>query len=452
MSAPVSRRDLFKLGALGGGLAVAGGVTYGLGALAESGGGGLSLDRPWWVKRVDRPTMGIDDQTYRRFSGQANVLRAFKKYWGPQRTKEIFDRAEKLLRQRIKDDTPGNRLAEHALMEAGWTVSGQGHLYKGLRSWNKIRIRTPAEMGVEPYRESPEDAAALVKRAARFYGAATVGIAQLDRRHLFSEEKGHQIVFEAVDEPYKVENSKMVIPDKCRYAISLSITVSLDAVACAPTCIAGAASTTGYSRLEFLVSTLAEFIRGLGYTAIPSVNDLGSSVALAVDAGLGELARTNRLITPEYGPLVRLAKVLTDLPLAVDKPVDFGLKDFCRVCKRCAEACPAKALSMEDEPGFKTQGEWNNPGHEAWFEKSIRCFEYWNEVGSDCGICMAVCPWSKKDKTAIHQIVKASSSKMPFLAGLFETMDKRFGYGQLRDPDQWWHLDLPEFGVDFSTG
>ena len=74
-----------------------------------------------------------------------------------------------------------------------------------------------------------------------------------------------------------------------------------------------------------IFSILAEFIRILGYKAIPMGNDTSLSIPLAIDAGLGELGRHGLLITPEYGPCVRLCKVFTDLPLEPDKPIQFGV-------------------------------------------------------------------------------------------------------------------------------
>jgi reductive dehalogenase len=171
-------------------------------------------------------------------------------------------------------------------------------------------------------------------------------------------------------------------------------------------------------------------------------------VAVAVDAGLGELGRTNRLVTPEYGPNVRLAKVLTDLPLAVDQPIDFGLLEFCKVCKRCAEECPAKCLSFDDEPSFEVRGGWNNPGHQAWFEDSPKCLAYWQESISGCSICIGVCPWSKKDKTQVHSIVKTASAKIHALDGFFTAMDEAFGYGRQKSAREWWSLNIPEYGID----
>jgi len=94
-------------------------------------------------------------------------------------------------------------------------------------------------------------------------------------------------------------------------------------------------------------------LSGLGYEAIPCVNDTAQSIPFALDAGLGELSRLNKLVTPEFGPAVRLCKVFTDMPMAYDKPIDFGLVEFCKGCKKCAEACPSRALSFDDEPSSK---------------------------------------------------------------------------------------------------
>ena len=149
---------------------------------------------------------------------------------------------------------------------------------------------------------------------------------------------------------------------------------------------------------------------------------------------------------------MRLAKVLTNLPMETDKRIHFGLLEFCKICKRCAEACPSKALSFKDEPDYEVKGEWNNPGHQAWFEDSTRCYEFWHESTTGCGICVAVCPWTKKDKTMIHSIVKTASAKIPILDGFFTTMDKAFGYGRQKDARKWWSINLPEYGIDTTHG
>ena len=450
MSNKIRRRDFLKYSLAGGGAAIAGRLSSPL-DLARGGDEKEGFEHPWWVKELDKPVLAIDDTVYKRFDPEKNVFGSFVKYVGIERAMKLRKINRERTAKYFREKRPGYRLEDRALADAAWVLSNTGGLNRGLRSWTRLFARRPEERGVEKYQGSPEEAAQLVKAAARFFGAATVGITKLDRRHIYARERGKEIVFEKVDEPYE-DDKKIVIPDKCKYAIALSVQMSLDNLHCYPTAISSAASSLGYSRCEFLVGALAEFIRGLGYVAIPSVNDLGSSVAIAVDAGLGELGRTNRLITPEYGPAVRLAKVITDLPMACDKPISFGLLEFCKVCKRCAEACPSKALSFKDEPDFEVQGEWNNPGHQAWFENAPECLAYWQESTSGCSICLVVCPWAKKDKTMIHSIVKASSAKFSFLDRFYTFMDRAFGYGEKRDPAKWWYLDLPEYGIDTTMG
>ena len=75
----------------------------------------------------------------------------------------------------------------------------------------------------------------------------------------------------------------------------------------------------GYSRMATTASALSAFIQELGYNAIPCGNMTGLCVPMAIDAGLRELGRQGVVITPKYGPRVRLAKVITDLPLSVDQ-------------------------------------------------------------------------------------------------------------------------------------
>jgi len=444
------RRDFFKFGFGGAGLAVGSGLASSVDNSPSSPGRSV-YGHPSWVKMIPRPKLAVDDNVYSRFKASNNVFGSFTRYYGEENRKKLMQKSRNKTMKYYLEKSPGYRLEDRALADAAWVISRLGGLNRGTRAWTSKSVRTPEQRGVEKYNGDPEEAARLIKAAARYFGAATVGITLLDRRHINSQENGKEIVFELASEPYEDEK-KLVIPDKCKYAIALSVQMSLDNLQCSPTAISSAGSSMGYSRCEFLVAGLAQFIRGLGYVAIPSVNDLGSSVAIGVDAGLGELGRTNRLITPEFGPYVRLCKVLTDLPLSTDKPIDFGLLEFCKICKRCAEACPSNCLSFDDQPSFRVKGEWNNPGHQAWFEDAPKCFAYWQESTSGCSICIPVCPWAKKDKTMIHEIVKAASAKIPALDIFFSTMDEVFGYGRHKDADKWWSLNLPEYGIDTTQG
>jgi len=155
------------------------------------------------------------------------------------------------------------------------------------------------------------------------------------------------------------------------------------------------------------------------------------------------------VITPEFGPIVRLFLMITDLPVTTDQPIDAGIMRFCRTCKKCAEVCPASALSYADEPTWQVKGSWNNPGHKAYYEDSVKCYTYWQEqAGSECSICFSVCPFSNKDKAWVHPLAKATISLLPVTDGFLRTMDDAFSYGAQEDPTNWWYLNLPEYGVD----
>ena len=137
----------------------------------------------------------------------------------------------------------------------------------------------------------------------------------------------------------------------------------------------------GYSDMVSIVGMLAHFIRGLGYQAIPSVNDTSLCVPMAVDAGLGELGRHGFLITREFGPRVLLSKVLTNLPLVPDRPVEFGVTKFCEICGSCAENCPGRAISL-DEPSDEGPNVSNAHGIYKWYINAEKCFKFWSLNGA----------------------------------------------------------------------
>ncbi len=80
---------------------------------------------------------------------------------------------------------------------------------------------------------------------------------------------------------------------------------------------------------------LSYYIRNLGYDARNHMdaNYLVMPVFIARDAGLGDIGRNAILTNKDYGSRLRLGVVTTDIPLLEDEYVDFGLEDFCKVCK-----------------------------------------------------------------------------------------------------------------------
>jgi len=67
----------------------------------------------------------------------------------------------------------------------------------------------------------------------------------------------------------------------------------------------------------------------------------------AVKAGIGQIGVNNNLITATHGSRLRLGAVITNAPLVLNEPLEYGVvPDFCKQCGfRCVKSCPAKALS-----------------------------------------------------------------------------------------------------------
>lgn len=411
--------------------------------------------RPWWVKTVDQPTTEIDWEKMERYNeryipelGKGTTRGGgFKAYVGEAKDKELADMAAALLQNGVENNIPGYSLRDQAI------DASQDPQYP--RSFlGPQGAKTPEEWGVPKWTGTPEEAARMIRAALRHNGAATVGFVELDensRKLIYSiDPDGHELVFTDDPEPSETETHRY-IPNKAKYVVVYTVQMSEETLKRAPTVLGSMTTGLAYKRGAQIQASLQEFLRGLGYMGLgeSSTNALGIAPAFGVLAGLGEMSRLNRLITPEFGPMVRVFKLLTDLPVATDKPIDAGIMKFCSACKKCAEACGGGALSFDTEPSWEIRGPWNNPGHKAYFEDSLKCREFQRaETGTNCGICFAVCPFAKKDKAWIHEYVKAGASVAPFADGFFRSMDDAFGYGAQKDNEEWWSLDLPEYGCD----
>lgn len=272
-------------------------------------------------------------------------------------------------------------------------------------------------------------------------GASTVGFVELNentRKFVYRAETdpNRVIDFEDVALGYE-EPKRLVIPNAAQWVIVYSIPMSQEGLAQAPSLLSRASTMQAYVRLYTIYNQLHEFIRGLGYHSYGATNLNGFGIygAFAVLGGLGELSRLDCVITPEYGPMVRLAAMATDLPLAPTQPISFGVKEYCKKCRLCAQACPAKAISFEEEPSWKVKGPWSNPGHRTYFRNSLACRDYFFQSGSNCGICFVKCPFSQPDRSKLQKFLTHINNDEPISPPV------------QRNPFQWWQDQHPILGI-----
>jgi len=265
---------------------------------------------------------------------------------------------------------------------------------------------------------SPQEASERIKGYTLNVGADLVGIAEINPLWVYSNRG------EIFHENWEDWGSEIEINHK--YVIVFATEMAFELVGTAPHSPTTIASMGNYARGAFIATQLAAYITNLGYSA--TANHLrhydAALVPLAVDAGLGETARLGYLMTKDFGPRVRLGAVTTDLPLVADKPVDIGAEDFCKLCKKCARCCPSNSIPLGDQQAVN--------GTLRWKLNAETCFDYWGKVGTDCNICMHVCPWSHAT-TLPHKIIRTLITRNRISRRLFNLMDDIF-YGKKPKP------------------
>lgn len=331
------------------------------------------------------------------------------------------------------DATPrkgeGFQQKDFALRNAAWLVSdiiSNRSAAEGVREGFQAPIR--ADTPVAPVQVPVEDPAAMaeeVKRVARFFGADLCGITGMDPRWIYASQVDTRDFSEApVD-----------LPPGLGSVIVLGHQMDAPLVQTYPSALAGAATGREYSHEAAIVMQLAAFIRNMGYRAVASMNDTGLVIPFAVKAGLGEYARNQLVITPEFGPRLRFSKIFTDLPLAHDAPKPLGVKAVCDICTRCAEACPVKALPF----GAPEAGGTNRSaikGVVKWTSDAEKCFGYWAKLASDCAICLRVCPFNRDFSKRRNRLwLKLALSPLRRLA---LWLDDRSGRAKRLKPRDWW--------------
>lgn len=218
-------------------------------------------------------------------------------------------------------------------------------------------------------------------------GAHSVGVTTLREEHLYTHHGRNYRYGEPVINRHS-------------HAVVLTVEMDLEMTRSGPLAPVVMESSRQYLTSGSLAIMLATMLRSLGYEALAHIDAHYEVICplVARDAGLGEIGRMGLLMTPDLGPRVRIAAVTTEAPLIPD-PVkeDHSMIDFCKHCKKCARVCPSQSIPWGDREYIH--------GALRWQISSESCFTYWCKAGTDCGRCMAVCPYAHRNNL-LHNLIR----------------------------------------------
>ena len=354
------------------------------------------------LKRVEIPTTYIDEP---------NIPRV------PKRT-DMFARAQfGDMGKKVQDASTGGR----HIIKAAPSMAQR-------RALGAFVLLQDGEPEADRTRLSPREAADLIKATCYWLGIDAVGLSRCPDWAWYS----HDARGEAIDPPHD-------------QAINMVIDQGYDTMegSSGDDWIAVSQSMRAYLRFSLLGGVIARQIRNLGYSAKAHTVMDGDVLQppLLLLSGLGEVSRIGEVIlNPYLGPRLKSGTVTTDLPLAHDKPIDFGLQAFCESCNKCARECPSGAITAGPKTMFN--------GYEIWKSDSQKCTTYrlTNMGGSMCGRCMKTCPWNLEGIFK-EKPFRWAAMNLPRLAPALAKLDDMVDNGSLNPVKKWWwDLELEEDG------
>ena len=238
-----------------------------------------------------------------------------------------------------------------------------------------------------PVEIGPEEAAARLCGFARHLGAVSVGTTKLNPAWIYSH----------VGRGPGTWGSPIALNHQ--WAIAIAVKMDHGMMHCAPENTVITESAVKYAQAALIARILERTVKRWGHSARAHIdsNYRVMCIPIAVDAGLGEIGRHGLLMTPGYGSMVRLAVVTTDLVLAQSDTVKFGVECFCASCMKCVRNCPSHAISNLDRQLVN--------GVKKWQIDRESCYRFWRHQGTDCGLCIRVCPYSHPDNP-LHRTVR----------------------------------------------
>nr|BAF34974.1 trichloroethene reductive dehalogenase [uncultured Dehalococcoides sp.] len=346
----------------------------------------------------------------------------------------------------------------------------------GLHEFGHADIKTT---NYPKWEGTPEENLLIMRTAARYFGASSVGAIKITdnvkkifytKAQPFSLGPWYTItnMAEYIEYPVPVDNyaipivfedvpadqghysykrfggdDKIVVPNALENIFTYTIMLPEKRFKYAHSVPMDPCSCIAYPLFTEAEARIQQFIAGLGYNSMGGgVEAWGPGSAFGNLSGLGEQSRVSSIIEPRYGSNTKGSlRMLTDLPLAPTKPIDAGIREFCKTCGICAEHCPTQAISHEgpryDSPHWDCVS-----GYEGWHLDYHKCI--------NCTNCEAFCPFfTMSNNSWVHNLVKSTVATTPVFNGFFKNMEEAFGYGPRYSPsrDEWWASENPIRGA-----
>ena len=217
----------------------------------------------------------------------------------------------------------------------------------------------------------------------------------LQKLHEFTRSVGaDEIGFAPVPQEWVFQDTAI----RYTQAIVLVMEMDRERMALAPSRATAVMVHETYNQLGQVSNRIAGWLRERGYAAHAG-HPLGGMALyppMAQAAGLGWRGMSGLVITPRFGPRVRLAAVFTEIE---NLPVYEGdehawVLEFCAACRKCIGECPPGAFY--DEPVHHDNGL-------VTVLDNAKCFPYF-AIHHGCSICIRVCPFN----TGSYAQLKAS--------------------------------------------
>jgi reductive dehalogenase len=266
-------------------------------------------------------------------------------------------------------------------------VSAPNH-FADRRHFLTTVINQASKGKVNPKQVPVADPAAMtrhIKAVARYMGADVVAIAQAHPSFMYA---GNRYVQDGTAEDAYQQSTPEELVRKFPYLIVTTTAWDYEKLQAHRHHIGDAAYHVSQMKGVMILKALEGYVKELGYTALRGV---ANPQAAGLASGIGELGRNGLIINKTFGARIHMPDpILTDLPLLPDQPVDIGVEDFCKICRKCAANCPTNSITFGDKEVFN--------GVEKYKINWLTCYKlrpYTHDHWMSCLTCATVCPFTK---------------------------------------------------------